>query len=422
MKTAIVLGAAYGGSRAAQILAAGIPKGWRILLIDRNSHAHHVYVLPRFSVFPGHEHKAFIPYHSLFQPPKDDHLVLRATVLSLTAKSVTLSRSFPEHGIDTPEVPYDYSIYALGSHLPVPLGLWGTSEDRTYDGTKAKAIQWLKEKQKVIERAGSVLVVGGGALGIQFATDIAAVYPSKKITLLHSRNRLLPRFDERMHLEILQSLESLGIDVILGERLETSSADKYNEAGQRVVSTLSGRDIATDLMLLCTGQKPNTALLKDMDPNTVDVQTGLARVLRTLQLSDLKTDPDTLPADLAKISLDGNADPVQDEGKAKTHYPHIFAIGDAADAFGAIKAGHNAYFQGEVAARNVLRLINDSDEPLELYTPGLPAIKVSLGLTRGVYQVDGVIGVNNDGVEDLQAPAVWAYYGIQVEGEDGMYD
>ncbi|KAK0229565.1 hypothetical protein EDD85DRAFT_957340 [Armillaria nabsnona] len=414
MKTAVILGAAYGGSRAAQILAAGIPKGWRILLIDRNSHANRssvssqnssyanikidVYVLPRFSVLPGHEHKAFIPYHSVFQPPKDDHLVLHATVLSLTAKSVTLSRSFPEHGIDTTEVPYDYAIYALGSHLPPK---------------QAKANQWLKEKQKVIERAGSVLVVGSGALGIQFATDIAAVYPSKKITLLHSRNRLLPRFEEGMHLEILQSLESLGIEVILGERLDTSSAEKYNEGGQRVVRTLSGRDVATDLMLLCTGQKPNTSLLNEINPHTVDVQTGLARVLRTLQVSDLETDPDMLPAALANISLDVITEPGQDRGKVTTQYPHIFAIGDAADAFGAIKAGHNAYFQGEVAARNVLRLICDSDEPLELYTPGPPAIKVSLGL---ISQLQCFIRVF------LLAPAVWAYYGIQVEGEDGMYD
>ncbi|KAK0477886.1 hypothetical protein IW261DRAFT_1484350 [Armillaria novae-zelandiae] len=422
MKTAIFLGAAYGGSRAAQILATRIPKGWRILLIDRNSHANHVYVLPRFSVLPGHEHKAFIPYHSVFQGAKDDILVLHATVLSLTAKSVTLSRSFPEHGIATTEVSYNYAIYALGSHLPIPLNLWGTWKDRAYDGTKAKAIQWLKEKQKVIKQAESVLVVGGGALGIQFATDIAAVHPSKKITLLHSRNKLLSRFEEGMHPEILQSLQSLGIEVILGERLDLSSADKYNEAGQRVVRTLSGRDIATDLMLLCTGQTPNTALLKDMDANTVDMQTGLARVLRTLQLSNLETDPDTLPAALAKISLDGSADPQQDIATVETHYPHIFAIGDAADAFGALKAGHNAYFQGEVAARNILRLINDRDEPLELYTPGPAAIKVSLGLTKGVYQVDGVIGVNNYGVEDLQAPAVWAYYGIQVEGEDELHD
>ncbi len=82
-----------------------------------------------------------------------------------------------------------------------------------------------------------------------------------------------------------------------------------------------------------------------MNPHTVDVQTGLARVLRTLQVSDLETDPDTLPAALVKISLDVATEPGQDRGKATTQYPHIFAIGDAADAFGAIKAGHNAYFQ-----------------------------------------------------------------------------
>lgn len=94
-------------------------------------------------------------------------------------------------------------------------------------------------------------------------------------------------------------------------------------------------------------------------------------------------------------------------------YPHLFAIGDAADTFGACKAGYTAYYQGEVAARNVIKLIKgnagtlelpfrrltftpgegkmesvslgaegDSERDLELeeYVPGLPMIKVSLGL------------------------------------------
>lgn len=92
-------------------------------------------------------------------------------------------------------------------------------------------------------------------------------------------------------------------------------------------------------------------------------------------------------------------------------YPHLFAIGDAADVFGACKAGHTAYYQGGVAARNVIKLIKgnvDTPEPpswgltfapgegkmegagaegdsegnpeLEEYVPSLPMIKVSLGL------------------------------------------
>ena len=85
-----------------------------------------------------------------------------------------------------------------------------------HDGTKTKSQQWLRTAHHRIVAATSVLVVGGGALGvreskratrraslphlsIEFATDIADVYPSKEVTLVHSRDQLLPRFDKWMH-------------------------------------------------------------------------------------------------------------------------------------------------------------------------------------------------------------------------------
>ena len=62
---------------------------------------------------------------------------------------------------------------------------------------------------------------------------------------------------------------------------------------------------------------------------------------------------------------------------------HIFAIGDCAET-GAIQAGHTAYWQAEVAARNVCRLIEKQEgrakETLESYKPGAPCIKLTLGL------------------------------------------
>ena len=33
----------------------------------------------------------------------------------------------------------------------------------------------------------------------EFTTDIADVYPNKEVTLIHSQDQLLPRFDKRMH-------------------------------------------------------------------------------------------------------------------------------------------------------------------------------------------------------------------------------
>ena len=35
----------------------------------------------------------------------------------------------------------------------------------------------------------------------EYASDIAAVHPGKKVTLMHSRQQLLPRFDPSMHTE-----------------------------------------------------------------------------------------------------------------------------------------------------------------------------------------------------------------------------
>ncbi len=168
-----------------------------------------------------------IAYNNLYQPklkspttsnPSHPHLILHATVRALSPQSVMLSRAFPEQGIPDAKLDFDYLVYALGSHLPQPIDLWAKEGSAIYGGTKSEGVDWMKRAQTRIEQAPSVLVVGGGALGIrksphsipfhcamnnfvstEYATDIATAYPDKPVTLLHSRDRLLPRFDERMH-------------------------------------------------------------------------------------------------------------------------------------------------------------------------------------------------------------------------------
>lgn len=75
--------------------------------------------------------------------------------------------------------------------------------------------------------------------------------------------------------------------------------------------------------------------------------------------------------------------PKGSNGPDRPDLRHIFAIGDCAET-GAIQAGHTAYWQAEVAARNLCRLIERQEgrgkETLESYKPGLPCIKLTLGL------------------------------------------
>ncbi|RXW15659.1 hypothetical protein EST38_g10199 [Candolleomyces aberdarensis] len=435
-KTVVVLGAAYGGAKAAQVLAEGLPEDWKVIVIDRNSHANHVYVMPRFAVLPGHEYKAFIPYTNVFhedEKQKPTHMVLKTQVIGLRPHYVTISEPHPELGIPTTEIAFDYAIYALGAHLPAPLDLWGRDPRASvkavdqkpwaYNGFKTDGTLWLKERQKVIEASPTVLVVGGGALGIQFATDIKAVYPEKKVTLLHSRLQLLPKFDQAMHDEIRKTMELQGIDLILGERLDMSSIDEQtrsgkavNSEGRRIVRTEKGREIAADLLLLCTGQAPNTAILAAMDPATINPANKQAYVQRTMQLTTAPAEAQLASAVDASLSLEESPRP-----KAVPNtYSNIFVVGDAADAFGAIAAGHTAYYQADLAAKNIIKLVQGGDVPLDEYKPSPPAIKVSLGLTKSVYQVGPTIGVKTDGVDDLHASSVWPLFGIKVEKDEDM--
>lgn len=157
--------------------------------------------MPRYAVLPGHEYKAcvsftflsgvpelpysclltpVIPYTNVFlegEKRNPNHIVLKTQVVSLRPHHVTISETFPELGISTADIAFDFAIYALGAHLPAPLDLWGKdprasvkasdAEPWGYNGFKTDGTSWLKERQKVIEGAPTVLVVGGGALGIR---------------------------------------------------------------------------------------------------------------------------------------------------------------------------------------------------------------------------------------------------------------
>lgn len=115
---------------------------------------------------------------------------------------------------------------------------------------------------------------------------------------------------------------------------------------------------------MCTGQKPNTEMIAEISPECIvpdGPSRGLAVVNRHMQLSRIlprkavdATADVQLEKTLASLSvgdapqevLAGDAeDPFKDDPEFEVANPNIFVVGDSADAFGAIKAGHTAYWQ-----------------------------------------------------------------------------
>ena len=108
---------------------------------------------------------------------------------------------------------------------------------------------------------------------------------------------------------------------------------------------------------------------------------------------------------------------------------HVFVVGDAADAFGALNAGHTAFDQAEVVARNVARLVAAEEgkvhaeqavhtswleAPLEAYHATPHRIKVSVGLHRAISEVNGAHRIITDGKEDLNAAGLWTRRGLDI--------
>ncbi|KAL4751797.1 hypothetical protein BDW72DRAFT_212564 [Aspergillus terricola var. indicus] len=373
-KNVVIIGGSYAGIHLARRLSETLPTGYKAVLIERNSHFNHLYAFPRFSVVPGYEHAAFVPYDGIPSfGPRGILRHVRDSVSSLTPKQVRLASG--------KSIDYEYLAFATGT--------WQSPPSKASSTEKAEACAELQASQKRIEHASHIAVVGGGPVGIQIATDIASYFPDKKVTLVHSRPQLLPNFGPRLHEHVYKTMKQLNIDVILGERpqLKGTGAD----AGQGTLSFKDGRTAKYDLVIPCTGQRPNSKLLEKLVPAAVCPTTRQILVRPTLQVAD-----------------PSNAN------------PRIFALGDVARTNGP-RMARAARAQADVVASNILSMTHQG-ETTTSYVPQVyeSVIKLTLGKSRWIYygQVENgkeasVTGADKE--ENIKVQHVWEELGVKFE-------
>ncbi|KAF4424745.1 hypothetical protein F53441_14218, partial [Fusarium austroafricanum] len=201
LKNVIVIGGSFVGLAAVKELASVLPVTHRVLLIEPHSHFHHLFAFPRFAIVPDYEHKAFIPYTGFFSslPNSPNHSIVRAKVISLQKNQVTLDR--PWNG--STEIPFEYAVVTTGTRLQAPSNM--------QHDEKKLSVDYFKAYQQGIKNAKSIVIVGGGAVGVQMATDLGEVYPEKKVTLVHSRDRLMQLYHEKMDAILQERLKELGV-------------------------------------------------------------------------------------------------------------------------------------------------------------------------------------------------------------------
>lgn len=81
----------------------------------------------------------------------------------------------------------------------------------------------FKRFQQDVASASSILVVGGGPVGIEFAAEVAVQYPGvKNITLATSTDGLMSTFRPKVGKELHKQLTSMGIKVVYESKVDIS--------------------------------------------------------------------------------------------------------------------------------------------------------------------------------------------------------
>lgn len=155
-------------------------------------------------MLPSHEHKGFIPYTGTFAeiPDSERHIIVKARVTSVNGNSVVLDRAW--QGSET--IPFEYLVIATGTRLPAP-GCMDSDE-------KLPSVEYLRKFQAGVQKAQSIVIIGGGAVGVQMATDIKEIYPNKEVTLVHSREHVMPLYDPQLHCIIKERFDELGVKLV----------------------------------------------------------------------------------------------------------------------------------------------------------------------------------------------------------------
>ncbi|KAI5241348.1 putative oxidoreductase [Aureobasidium subglaciale] len=370
-----VIGGSYVGVNTAQQLAQKFHGRFQVLLIEKNSHFQHLFAFPRFAVTSKVDtHKAFIPFTpgTFAACPVGSGVVVRAGVTRIDKTEIQLDRSVKLNERSVDRIPYQYLIIATGTKLTPPSTL--PSSD------KADGVTYLREHADKVQKSSNIAIIGGGAVGVQMATDIKEIYPEKSVTLIHSRDQIMNKFHPQLDSIIKDRCAELGIKLKLGSRVKLPAKGYPTDGSTFNIELQDGSAVSTDFAVIATGQTPQSELMKTLSPESID-DAGFVRVQRTLQINDTK-------------------------------FPNIFAVGDVADT-GAHKAARPALRQAPVVVENIEHLTRG--EPLEQYEVAEgPSIHLSLGITKNIKFINSPGGAPepkviwaDDGKYDMGIEGVW---------------
>jgi NADPH-dependent 2,4-dienoyl-CoA reductase/sulfur reductase-like enzyme/rhodanese-related sulfurtransferase len=236
---------------------------------------------------------------------------------------------------------YDQLILAPGA-VPLRPALPGIDDPRIFT---LRSLQDMDRIKAAAASAQRVAVIGAGFIGLEMAEQF--VHLGKQVTLVEMLDQILPPLDRPMTLLMEDELRRHGVELILGDGIESFSSEPGLNCRLK-----SGRAVSADLVVLSIGVRPDTALAR-----------------------------------AAGLEL-GPRGHIHVNGFMQTSDPDIYAAGDAVEVKdfvtgepSAVPLGGPANRQGRLAADHIFRPEQTKPYTGALGTAIVRAFDVAAGLT-----------------------------------------
>ncbi|WP_406589028.1 dihydrolipoyl dehydrogenase [Bacillus atrophaeus] len=263
--------------------------------------------------------------------------ILGPSIFSPMPGTISVERN---NGEDNDMLIPKHVIIATGSK---PRMLPGLEADGKYILTSDEALQ-LKELPE------SIIIVGGGVIGIEWASMLHDF--GVKVTVIEYADRILPTEDKDISKEMQNLLAKKGIEIVTGSKVLTDSFTKTD--GVSIQAEKDGETVtySAEKMLISVGRQANVEGI-GLENTDIVTENGVISVNDTYQ----------------------------------TKESHIYAIGDV---IGGLQLAHVASREGIIAAEHIAGL-----EPLPLNPAFVPKCiysnpeAASVGLTEEEAKQNG---------------------------------
>ncbi|TDC84912.1 FAD-dependent oxidoreductase [Actinomadura sp. 7K507] len=328
--TVAVVGGGYGGIA----LAKELDDVTDVVLIEpRDTFVHNVAAL-RGLTDPRWTDRMFIPYDRLLSRGR----VIRDKAVRVDATSVTLASGT--------RIEAAYIVLATGSSYPFP------AKAGVADSATAK--ERYHATRKALADADSVLLLGGGPVGLELAGEITSVWPDKAVTIVTRDDDIVPGgYPDEFRAELRRQLDAMGVRVLPGAHLREEPPTGAGEAGTFTATLQTGERLTADVWFRCFGASPVTGYLAE----------DLAASRRENGRLDVTAD----------LRLTGQQ--------------RVFALGDITAVPEAKQAGAATGHAAVIAAG--IRTLLDGGDELAAYRPGPPGIVLPLGPGGGATYAPG---------------------------------